>query len=99
MWLVMKAYPGLHTQAVESAAHFALAPLSVESLSLALLGGAVITLMTRRQHGTDSPAAKIAGAVAGAFLLAGLQMFHSVLDSLLIFAALHTGVAPFGYLE
>jgi formate/nitrite transporter FocA (FNT family) len=98
-WLVMKAYPGLHAQAVESATHFALAPLSVESVSLALLGGAVITLMTRWQHGTDSPVAKIAAAVAGAFLLAGLQMFHSVLDSLLIFAALHTGNAPFGYLQ
>ena len=42
---------------------------------------------------------KIAAAVAGAFLLAGLQMFHSILDSLLIFGALATGSAPFGYLD
>mgnify|MGYP002653836910 CR=1 FL=1 len=41
----------------------------------------------------------IAAAVAGAFLLAGLQLFHSVLDSLLIFGALITGKAPFGYLD
>ena len=26
-------------------------------------------------------------------------MFHSILDSLLIFGALHTGDAPFGYLD
>jgi len=58
----------------------------------------VITLMTRMQHGTDSVPAKIAAAVAGAFLLAGLQVFHSILDSLLIFGALATGDAPFGYL-
>jgi len=43
------------------------------------------------QHGTDSVPGKIAAAVAGAFLLAGLQMFHSILDSLLIFGALLEG--------
>ena len=55
--------------------------------------------MTRMQHGTDSVPGKIAAAVAGAFLLAGLQMFHSILDSLLIFGALISGGAPFGYLD
>lgn len=59
----------------------------------------VITLMTRMQHGTDSVLGKIAAAVAGAFLLAGLQMFHSILDSLLIFGAMIAGDAPFGYLD
>jgi formate/nitrite transporter FocA (FNT family) len=97
MWLVMTAYPGLHKQAVESGTHFATAPLSLETFALAVLGGAAITLMTRMQHGTDEITGKIAAAVAGAFLLAGLQMFHSILDSLLIFAALQTGDAPFGY--
>lgn len=58
-----------------------------------------ITLMTQMQHGTDSMPGKIAAAVAGAFLLAGLQMFHSILDSLLIFGAILTGGAPFGYLD
>ena len=99
MWLIMAAFPKLREQTVESASHFATAPLSVETLSLALLGGMVITLMTRMQHGTDSVPGKIAAAVAGAFLLAGLQMFHSILDSLLIFGALFTGDAPFGYLD
>jgi formate-nitrite transporter family protein len=99
MWLVVTGYPDLHEQMVESAAHFALAGLSLQTFSLALLGGAVITLMTRMQNGTDSVPAKIAAAVAGAFLLAGLEMFHSILDSLLIFGALHTGEAPFGYLD
>jgi formate-nitrite transporter family protein len=99
MWLVAGAYPGLHDQLVTSAEHFALAPLSRETFSLALLGGAVITLMTRMQHGTDSVPGKMAAAVAAAFLLAGLEMFHSVLDTLLIFGALHTGATPFGYLD
>jgi formate/nitrite transporter FocA (FNT family) len=99
MWLIMTGFPRLHAQTVESASHFATAPMSAESLALAVLGGMAITLMTRMQHGTDSMPAKIAAAVAGAFLLAGLQMFHSILDSLLIFGALFTGNAPFGYLD
>jgi len=99
MWLIMTAFPALHSQTVESATHYALAPLSAETFSLAVLGGMAITLMTRMQHGTDSVPGKIAAAVAGAFLLAGLQMFHSILDSLLIFGALQTGDASFGYLD
>ncbi len=59
----------------------------------------VITLMTRMQHGTDSVPGKIAAAVAGTFLLAGTRLFHSILDSLLIFGALVTGKAPFGYFD
>ncbi|MBI2700890.1 MULTISPECIES: formate/nitrite transporter family protein [Mycobacterium] len=99
MWLIIAGFPGLRAQAVESGAHFATAPLSTQSLSLAVLGGMAITLMTRMQHGTDSVPGKIAAAVAAAFLLAGLQLFHSILDSLLIFGALITGKAPFGYLD
>ena len=99
MWLIMKAFPQLHAQTVEAASHYATAPLSVETVSLAVLGGMVITLMTRMQHGTDSVFGQVAAAVAAGFLLAGLQMFHSILDSLLIFGAILTGAAPFGYLD
>ena len=99
MGLIMAALPRLHEQTVESAAHYATAPLSAETVALSLLGGMVITLMTRMQHGTDAMFGKVAAAVAGAFLLAGLQLFHSILDSLLIFGALITGDAPFGYLD
>jgi formate/nitrite transporter FocA (FNT family) len=99
MWLIMQAFPKLHEQTIESASHYATAPVSAETVTLSLLGGMAITLMTRMQHGTDSVFGKIAAAVAGAFLLAGLQMFHSILDSLLIFGAIFTGEASFGYLE
>ncbi|WP_310778619.1 formate/nitrite transporter family protein [Mycobacterium sp. Z3061] len=99
MWLIIAGFPQLRTQAIESATHFATAPLSTQTFALAVLGGMVITLMTRMQHGTDSVPGKIAAAVAGAFLLAGLQLFHSILDSLLIFGALITGRAPFGYCD
>lgn len=99
MWLIMTGFPKLRSQTIESASHYIDAPIGPESIALAVLGGMAITLMTRMQHGTDSMPAKIAAAVAGAFLLAGLQMFHSILDSLLIFGALISGAAPFGYLD
>lgn len=99
MWLIMTGFPKLHAQTIESASHYVDAPISAETLTLSVLGGMAITLMTRMQHGTDSMFGKIAAAVAGAFLLAGLQMFHSILDSLLIFGALSTGDAPFGYAD
>lgn len=98
MWLVMQAFPEWRVTVVESAAHYALAPLSVQTAALAILGGSTITLMTRMQHGTDSMPAKIVAAMGAAFLLAGLPLFHSILDSLLIFGAIQAG-APFGYLE
>lgn len=99
MWLIMTAFPKLRSQVIESATHYVSAPLDAETVALTLLGGMAITLMTRMQHGTDSMFGKIAAAVAGAFLLAGLQLFHSVLDSLLIFGALTAGDAPFGYVS
>lgn len=99
MSLIMIGFPALHSQAVEAAGHYVHAPLDAQSIALAVLGGMAITLMTRMQHGTDSMPAKIAAAVAGAFLLAGMKLFHSILDSLLAFGALTGGTAPFGYAD
>jgi len=96
MWLVVHALPELGATAVESGRTFVEAPLDLRAVSLALLAGAFITLMTRMQHGADSEAGKLAAAVAGAFLLAGLVLFHSILDSLIVFGAIHAG-APYGY--
>ncbi|MGY2077935.1 formate/nitrite transporter family protein [Blastococcus sp. SYSU DS0828] len=98
MWVVVLAFPELADTAVESAAHFIEAPLDVQAVSLAFLAGSVITLMTRMQHGAHSETGKIVASVIGGFLLAGLVLFHSILDSLLIFGALHAG-APFGYID
>ena len=96
MWVVVHALPDLGTTAVESSATFIEAPLNLQSVCLAFLAGSAITLMTRMQHGAESEGAKVVAAVAGAFVLAGLVLFHSILDSLIIFGALHSG-APFGY--
>lgn len=96
MWLVVQAFPQWGPELGEVAAHFVDAGFTWQSVSLAVLAGSTITLMTRMQHGTDSTMAKITAAMAGGFLLAGLQLFHSILDSLLIFGAIHSG-APVTY--
>lgn len=98
-WFAMKGFPQLGATAIKSASQFIDAGFGVRSLSLGLLAGAVITLMTRMQHGTESQGARITASVASAFVLAGLPLFHSILDSLIIFSALHTGRSPFGYAD
>lgn len=98
-WLVIRGFPSLHATAIEAGAHYVQLGYGLRSMSLAVLGGAVITLMTWMQHGGDSMAAKIIPAITCAFLLAGGQLDHAIVNSLLMFAALHTGHAPFGYLD
>ncbi|MEP6482752.1 MAG: formate/nitrite transporter family protein [Rhodoglobus sp.] len=98
MWLVVQAFPQWHSTLIESARHFTDAPFGLQSIVLAVLGGSTITLMTRMQQGSVSEFAKIAAAVIGGFLLAGLQLFHSILDSLMIFGAIQAG-ASISYLD
>lgn len=91
MAIIVAAFPDWHALLDETAHHFLDAPMSWEFVALALLGGAVITLMTRMQEGTDSEPAKIVAAVTGGFVLAGFQLFHSILDSLFAFGAIFSG--------
>ncbi|MER2134487.1 MAG: formate/nitrite transporter family protein [Arthrobacter sp.] len=98
MWFVMQAFPQWEDTIAESARHFTDAPFSPQTVALAVLGGSTITLMSRMQQGTSSDPAKIVATVIGGFLLAGLQMFHSILDSLLVFGAIQSG-AGITYLE
>ncbi len=91
MWLVVLAFPEWEVTITSSAQHYVDAGLTLQSAALAILGGSTITLMTRMQQGTESDVARIIAAVGGGFLLAGLSMFHSILDSLLIFGAIHIG--------
>ena len=93
MWLVVQAFPQWHTVLEESARHYVDAPFGLQTAVLAVLGGSTITLMTRMQQGTDSDPAKLVAAVVGGFLLAGLQLFHSILDSLLVFGAIQAGAS------
>ena len=98
-YLVMKGFPQFADTAIKAGGHYVQLGLGVTAFSLAVLGGTVITLMTWMQHTTDSAGLRLVPAVTGGFLLAGAQLNHAVVNSLLMFAALHTGRAPFGYVE
>lgn len=98
VWLIVTARPDLKPTAVELATPYATLGVSLRSFALAVLAGAVITLMTRMQHATESLGVQIVPAILFGALLPGAQLFHCVLDSLLMFAALISG-APFGYLD
>ena len=96
-WLIIRGYPQMAQTAIESGHHYVELGIGMRSMALAVVGGAVITLMTWMQHSTDSTAVKVIPAITGAFLLAGGQLNHAIVNSLLMFSALHTGHAPFGY--
>jgi formate-nitrite transporter family protein len=98
VWLIVTGLPKVKSTAVESGTHYATLGVSGRSFALAVLAGAVITLMTRMQHATDSLGVQLVPAILFGALLAGGQLFHCVLDSLFMFAALIAG-APFGYAD
>ncbi len=95
-WLIVTARPDLKPTAIEVGTHYADLGISVRSFALAVLAGAVITLMTRMQHSTDNLGVQLVPSILFGALLSAGQLFHCVLDSLLMFAALISG-APFGY--
>jgi formate/nitrite transporter FocA (FNT family) len=97
-WLIMQGLPALNATAVEAGTHYVDLGINLRSFSLAVLAGMVITLMTRMQHATESLGVRLVPALLFGALLAAGQLFHCVLDSILMFAALIAG-APFGYLD
>ncbi|MGH9094690.1 MAG: formate/nitrite transporter family protein [Acidimicrobiales bacterium] len=98
-WLIMEAFPTLHRTAIETGTYYIHGGINGRTFCLGLLGGSAITLLTRMHNGTDSEMAKLMASVGIAFLLAGVRLFHSVLDSLFAFTAFAAGRAPFGYLD
>jgi formate/nitrite transporter FocA (FNT family) len=98
-WLIVEARPDLKPKAIETGTHYAHLGINGHSLALAVVAGVVITLMTRMQNATESVGVQLVPAVLFGALLAAGQLFHSVLDSMFMFAALHSGHAPFGYLD
>jgi formate/nitrite transporter FocA (FNT family) len=98
-WLILQGFPQFADTAIEAGNHYVQLGLGVRAFALAVIGGTVITLMTWMQHTTESAGLRLVPAVTAGFLLAGAQLNHAIVNSLLMFAALHTGRAPFGYLE
>jgi formate/nitrite transporter FocA (FNT family) len=97
--MIVVALPDVHDVAVKAGSHYAHLGVSWRSFFLAVLAGAVITLLTRMQHATENLGPQLFAAVTMSFVLVGAQLFHSVLDSILMFCGLLTGKADYGYLD
>ena len=98
MAVVIGGLPKLKPLVLELALHYAKQGIGWESMATALLGGAIITLMTWMERSTEAMVGKLTAAVIVAFLLAAGPLNHSIVVSLEMFAALISG-APFGYLD
>jgi formate/nitrite transporter FocA (FNT family) len=98
MGLVMIAFPQLHAVAVETGAHPISLGTTKAAFASAIVGGAVITLMTWMQHSTESMPAKVMAGWAIAFLLAAAPLHHVIVISVEIFSGLEAG-APYSYAE
>ncbi|QWC85785.1 formate/nitrite transporter family protein [Nocardioidaceae bacterium] len=99
MWLIVWAYPDMHDVINELALGYLEAGLSLEGVSLALLGGAAITLMTRMQSGSAEMLPKIVAAVAVGFLLGAGHLYHLIVGSLLLFGSIHIGFPDISYVD
>jgi formate/nitrite transporter FocA (FNT family) len=97
MGVIMAGVPEVRGTAVEVSRHY-LDLGAREAFAAAILGGAVITLMTWMERGTDSMPAKLVAAVIAGFLVVAGKLNHVIVVSLLTFGALHAG-APFGYAD
>lgn len=95
--LVVLALPDLEPGLREHGAHYAELGISVESFALAVLAGAVITLLTRMQHATESIGVRIVPAVMLSFVLVAAQLFHTVLDTVLMIGGKFAGEDGYGW--
>jgi formate-nitrite transporter family protein len=93
--LIAVALPDLRSAAGALGRHYATLGVTWRSLLLAVLAGIVITLLTRMQHASDYLGPKLVASVAMSFVLVAAQLFHSVLDSILMFTGLLGGRAAY----
>jgi formate/nitrite transporter FocA (FNT family) len=97
--MIVNALPDVRETALAAGTHYGQLGVSLQSFFLAVLAGVVITLLTRMQHSTDSMGVKIVPAILFSFVLVGAGLFHSVLDSILMFAGLLAGHPAYGWAD
>src|SRR3954466_6130699 len=97
--LIIDGFPDVEKTAADAGAYYVDLGIGWGAFAPPLLGGSVITLMTWMQHATESLGVRLVPAVTTGFLLAGLQLNHAIVASLIIFAGLHTHHTSYGYLD
>jgi formate/nitrite transporter FocA (FNT family) len=95
--LAMVALPDLEGVAIELGRFYPELGIGVRSLTSAMLGGMLITLMTWIQRANREVVAVLTVAVVTGFLLAAPPLDHSVVGALEMCAGLFTGNAPYGW--
>jgi formate/nitrite transporter FocA (FNT family) len=97
--MIVYARPDLRATAAEVGEHYATLGVSWRSFLLAVLAGVVITLLTRMQHASDDLGPQLVAGVALSFVLVAAQLFHSVLDSIVMFTGLLSGQAGYTWAD
>jgi formate/nitrite transporter FocA (FNT family) len=96
--MIVLAFPDLRHTILAVGTHEPKLGIGAAAFAAAVLAGALMTLMTWMEQGTDSVPARLLAVVATAFLLGAGPLNHVIVSSLEAFAALQVG-APFGYLD
>ncbi len=96
--MIVLAFPDLRHTILAVGTHEPKLGIGAAAFSAAVLAGALMTLMTWMEQGTDSVPARLLAVVATAFLLGAGPLNHVIVSSLEAFAALQVG-ASFGYLD
>jgi formate/nitrite transporter FocA (FNT family) len=96
--LTISGFPKYHHVAIEIGRHYSDIGLGWQSFAAALLGGAILTLMTWMERSTPSVPAKLVAVFVVGFVVAAAPLNHVVVTSQEMFSALQAG-APFGYLD
>ena len=94
--LFVVGYPEIGGTSRTITSHLIEQGVSAESLALATVGGAVITVMTWMIRNCDTQGPQIVAAAGAGFVLAAVPLNHVIVNSLEMFAALHSR-ADFGY--
>lgn len=96
--LIVTGFPEVGDTAVDLGQHFVEMGIGWQSLTVGMLAGVIITLMTWMIEGTRSVGAQILASIVAGFLLAAGEMNHVIVASVEMFAGLIAG-APYGYVD
>ena len=88
MGLLMSALPELGPTATSIAELYPEMGITWPAFALAIMGGAVITIMTWMERNCDTQGPQVVAAVAAAFVLAAVPLNHVIVNSIEMFAAL-----------
>ncbi len=95
-FIVASGFATIHEPAVEISKHYFELGIGWSSFSVAMVAGALVTLMTWMVEATPSQGAKIVAGFMTGYLLAVGKILHCIVAAIELFISLFGG-APFGW--